>query len=443
MYLRYSSGRALQLRGAAAVAGLLWLAWVALLVAPPQPVAYPYASWVGPVHHAPTLPLPWPHSVTDNARTLKRDRFRVGTTLAGELERAGVSSRTAARVVAAAGSAFDVRRIRAGHEYTLYFADGGELLALRYHVNRQNSYVVALEDAGWRAVKVAVPVSTESAFVSATIIGSLESSLADHVRSRRSANELALKVADLYGWDVDFGHDLQLGDRIDLVVEERFIEGEFIGYGGVLAAEFRVMGRTLPAVRFVDASGASSYFTPNGDSLRRTFLRSPVKYSRISSRFTYRRVHPITGVARAHRGVDYVAAPGSPVQATADGVIETAGYGREQGRYVKIRHGGSYSSYYLHLSRIESGMRRGVNVRQGDVIGYVGKTGLAAGYHLHYGLKQNGRYVDPLQIQFPAAEPVPANSRQAFVEQRDRSMGALRAGQTRRVTVQVAGGALP
>ncbi len=159
----------------------------------------------------------------------------------------------------------------------------------------------------------------------------------------------------------------------------------------------------------------------------------------MSSRFSHARTHPVTGVVRAHRGVDYAAMPGTPVKATADGVVLEAGYAAEPGRYVKLRHGGSYSSIYMHMSRIEGGISRGVEVKQGQVIGYVGKTGTATGYHLHYGLIQGSRYVDPLRLQFPSADPIPASERARFASQRDEAMELLRSGQSTR-TLAVAGG---
>jgi len=210
--------------------------------------------------------------------------------------------------------------------------------------------------------------------------------------------------------------------------------------GGILAAELSVRGAPFRAVRFEREGDAVSYFSPDGDSIRRAFLRSPVRYTRISSRFTRRRYHPILKVNRPHRGVDYVAPPGTPVQATSDGVVTFAGRGGQAGNYVKIRHGGSYTSWYLHLSRFAEGIRVGREVVQGEVIGYVGKTGLATSHHLHYQLsRSDGTFVDPLSVQAPAADPVPDEEWVAFAAQRDRWMGLLEQGK-RRVAVQMAGG---
>ncbi len=423
------------MRWAATGLAALLVAWLWLLV----PVSSPYQSWIGPVSPVPELPKPWPQSLELAAAREVRDRFPPGSTLARVLQRAGVPSDRAHSVVTAAGSAIDLRRIRDGQRYRLYFDEQDQLQAMRYEIDRTNAWVVSLRDGEWATEKVTIPVRTKPVFISATIVSSLDRALAPYVPDGAAGNDLILRIADLYSWDVDFNYELRIGDRIDLVVLERYVEDEMIGYGDVLAAEFRVGRRTIPVVRYADDRGSASYYAPGGTSLRRTFLRSPVKYTRISSRFSYRRVHPVTGIARAHRGVDYVADPGTPVQATAAGVIVEAGYAPEAGRYVKIRHGGSYSSIYMHFSRFGAGAKVGVEVKQGDIVGYVGKSGNATGYHLHYGLLQGGRYVDPIDLQFPAAEPVPETDWAAFRAQRDQWIDELRQGQAQ-LDVAIAGG---
>lgn len=428
----------LQLRWPALALAVLGTAWVTVAWHPPVPVSAPFRAWVGPSEPVPELPKPWPQSLAVEAARVLEGRFAPGSTLARELSRAGVERGTAHQVVLAAAQAIDLRRIRDGQQYRLYFDGSDRLTALRYQVNRQTAWFVAHEQDGWTTSKVSIPVRIRPTFISATIVDSLHRALERNTRDGASRQDLLLKVADIYGWDVDFSYDLRRGDRLDLVVEERFVEGEFSGYGDILAAEFSLGNRMVPVIRFQDAGSHVSYFRPGGESLRRTFLRSPVKYTRISSRFSPRRVHPATGVARAHRGVDYVAYPGTPVQATADGVVVEARYGREPGRYVRIRHGGSYSSVYMHLSRLHPNAKAGVEVRQGDIIGYVGKSGNATGYHLHYGLEQAGRYVDPISIQFPTAEPVPTNEWELFASQRGEWLTVLRQGQAN-LGLQIAG----
>ncbi len=435
----YESAGNLPLRWPAATLAAVVLGWVVLLLLPAKPISSPYTQLTSATFSAPEVPRPWPQSVALTAQRIVHERFASGNTLDGELRRAGVSANTAAAVGRAAAGSINLRRIRPGQEYYLYFDEHEDLAAMRYQVDRQTAWFVAHENQVWTTSQVVIPVQARPAFVTAEIANNLHSALAHNAPPGRSINDLLLKIGDLYGWDVDFNYDLRAGDRLDLIVEERFVEGQFLGYGQVLASEFKVGGRTLPVVRYLDADGASQYYTPEGASLRRAFLRSPVRFTRISSRFSRRRVHPVTGVLRAHRGVDYVADPGTEIVATADGVVLEATYGRESGRYVKIRHGGSYSSVYMHMSRIHDGVKRGVEVKQGQTIGYVGKSGNATGYHLHYGLEQGDRYVDPVRLQLPAADPIPPANWDGFAEQRDRWLQRLRAGQVARTSV-VAGG---
>ncbi len=431
---RAAAGRALFAVLFAAIAASV------LLSSPPRSVTSPFRAWVSALYPAPPLPKPWPQSLELLAAREVRERVPAGSTLTQELRRAGLPEDTTRALVHAASEVIDLRRIRAGQPYRLYLDGQNRLLAFRYELNRQDSWVFTFEEEAWVATRVTIPVRTNPVFLSASISTSLDAALAAAVPSVRVRNELVQRIADLYGWDVDFAYDLRAGDRLEMLVQERYVEDEFVGYGDVLAAEFRVGGRRITVVRYEDSEGHVAYFAPDGTSLRRTFLRSPVPYQRISSRFSYRRVHPVTGIPRAHRGVDYVAPPGTPVQATADGVVLEAGYRREPGRYVKIRHGGSYASVYMHLSRIAEGIKVGAEVKQGQIIGYVGKTGNATGYHLHYGLQQAGRYVDPLKLQVPAAAPVPASDWTRFLEQRDRWLRLLQERRQQRA-VAVAGGA--
>ena len=431
----------LPIRRPKTVLAVLLVVW-AMLLLPSRPIPSPLQATTLQAVSGPVSPTPdLPQSVAQEAARAVSARFTAGSTLDGTLRGAGVSGSNLTSMLDVASAAIEVRRIRPGQEYELYFDATDELIGFRYQISQQTAWFVTRDDGKWAAVKVEIPIESRTAFLSAKIVDNLHRALAAYAPTRAAVNDLVIKIGDIYGWDVDFQYDLRYGDRLDLVVEERFVEGKFIGYGEILSAEFRVNGRVLPIVRFRDPDGVDSYFTPDGASIRRTFLRSPVRSSRISSRFSMRRVHPVTGVARAHRGVDYVASPGTAVQATADGVVAEARYGAEPGRFVRLRHGGSYTSVYMHLSRIERGIKSGVEVKQGQILGYVGKTGNATGYHLHYGLEHGSRYVDPLRLQFPAANPVPADHWGRFVAQRDESLEALREGQANRFAAVAGAGA--
>jgi murein DD-endopeptidase MepM/ murein hydrolase activator NlpD len=360
--------------------------------------------------------------------------------LAAVLHDAGLDATVADEVIHAAEPVFNLQRIRAGKPYKIYFDNQDEMLLLRYQPDMQTAMLVARSDAGWQAAQITIPFTVSPRYVQTEIHGSLEGSLSRTRLGRKGAIDVSQKIADIFAWDVDFAADIRAGDRVDLLVEERFIEDEFIGYGDVLAAEMEIRGQVLAAVRYEDENSLVSYYTPAGESIRRTFLRSPVRYQRISSRFTSRRYHPVLKVNRPHYGVDYVAPPGTPVQATADGTVSFVGSNSQAGRHVKIRHGGSYTSWYLHLSRFPEGLHVGQQVAQGDIIGFVGKTGLASGYHLDYRLSRNGQFVDPLRVQFPAADPVPPRDFASFAVQRDRWMRLLHDGQSRTALI-LAGGA--
>ena len=232
-------------------------------------------------------------------------------------------------------------------------------------------------------------------------------------------------MADVFSGEIDFNSDLQPGDKFRVLVERHTREGKLSGYGAILAAEFVNDGRQLRAIRFTPEGGSPAYYDENGRSLKRFFLKSPLKFEpRITSRFSSSRKHPILGYARAHNGVDYYAPAGAPVGSVAPGVVTMAGWTGGGGRTVKVRHPNGYETEYLHLSAIA--VRAGARVGQGELVGRVGMTGLATGVHLHYGLKKNGRYVNPVieHRNMPPGDPVPAGFMNVFTTERDRYFDA-------------------
>jgi murein DD-endopeptidase MepM/ murein hydrolase activator NlpD len=233
---------------------------------------------------------------------------------------------------------------------------------------------------------------------------------------------LAIALADIFAGDIDFSHDLQPGDAFELVFSQILREGARAGYGDIVAATFTTGGTTYTAFRYEVPGGKAGYYDSNGRSLKRFFLASPLKFEpRVTSGFSYRRLHPVLGIRRPHMGVDFGAPKGAPVVAIADGAVAGAAFTRGGGNTVVLRHAGGYESRYLHLSRYASGMRSGARVQQGQVIGYVGATGLVTGAHLHYELKRNGTPVNPIaeQKRHPPGEPIPAARQAAFNETRD------------------------
>ena len=430
-------------RGAVAAAllvAMLGLAIIAVIGLPEPPSGPAAVSGVTPARLVPPLPAPWPLSLAKHAARTVEGEFRHGDTFAGVLRRAGVSATLIDQLAGAVQPEFDVKRIRSGRPYKIYFTANDELLLFRYRPDRQRAILVAEGLRGWRAIEIVVPYDIRPRFIHADIRGSLEGALAVTWLGRSDAIRLSHKLAGIFAWDIDFAADLRVNDTVDVVVEQRFLEGEFVGFGDVLAAELRIAGRTYKAVRYVRPGTAIAYFTPTGESLQRAFLRSPVDFPRISSRFSYRRMHPVLNVVRPHRGVDYVAPAGTPVHATATGIVTYVGRNAPAGNHVKIQHGGSYTSWYLHLSRPADGLEVGDKVEQGEVLGYVGRTGLATSDHLHYQLERGGIFVDPLSIDSPSAAPLPSEQMADFALQRNVWISWLREGQIERPVVLAGSG---
>jgi murein DD-endopeptidase MepM/ murein hydrolase activator NlpD len=296
---------------------------------------------------------------------------------------------------------FDVRKIRAGNNYTA-LCSNDSLKQLRYLIyeNSPSSYVVFdLGDSihvhtGEKQIKVIVK----------SVSGVISSSLWNAMIESHSDPLLALELSEVYAWTIDF-FGIQKGDYFKVIYEELSVDDQFIGFGKIHAALFNNEGRDFYAFHFIQEN-QGDYFDDKGQSLRRTFLKAPLHFKRISSHYSNSRMHPILKVRRPHHGVDYAADYGTPVQTVGDGTVVSAGRDGAAGNMVKIRHNGTYTTAYLHLSKFGPGIKKGVHVRQGDVIGYVGSTGRSTGPHLDFRFYQNGSPVDPLKVQSPPAEPV-------------------------------------
>ena len=240
----------------------------------------------------------------------------------------------------------------------------------------------------------------------ATATGIIDSSLFEAGQRAGLSNNIIMQMAEIFGWDVDFALDIRAGDRFALVFEEQFKGGKKIGEGPIIAAEFTNRGRRILTVRYVDPTGHTDYFSADGRSMRKAFLRTPVNFTRISSRFRFNRRHPILHKMRAHRGVDYAAPRGTAVKASGEGRVVFAGNKGGYGRTIILQHGSAYTTLYAHLSRFSKGIRPGKRVEQGQIIGRVGSTGLATGPHLHYEFRVRGTHRDPLKVELPQAAPL-------------------------------------
>jgi murein DD-endopeptidase MepM/ murein hydrolase activator NlpD len=351
------------------------------------------------------------------------------TTIAHLFENHRIQGSDTPVLVSSIASAIDVRRMRAGQPYTIDRLLDGRVRRFEYEIDNDKRLVVdrASLDGAPRFITIVERIPKQTTVVA--VEGDINrdtNSLAAALDKSGERIELALGMADVFSGEIDFNSDLQPGDKFRVLVERHTREGKLSGYGAILAAEFVNDGRTLKAIRFTPDGGSPAYYDEHGRSLKRFFLKSPLKFEpRITSRFSSSRKHPILGYARAHNGVDYYAPAGAPVGSVAPGVVTLAGWTGGGGRTVKVRHPNGYETEYLHLSAIS--VRAGARISQGELVGRVGKTGLATGVHLHYGLKKNGRYVNPVieHRNMPPGEPVPAGLMNVFSTERDRYLTLL------------------
>jgi murein DD-endopeptidase MepM/ murein hydrolase activator NlpD len=303
----------------------------------------------------------------------------------------------------------DPRRLRPGDSIRLTRTADGALARVSYWPSRLGGHEVRRDGGTWSVRPVAAPVETQVRAVAAGLEGSLFATLAE----LGEAPELSTRVVELFEWDFDFAADCLPSDRFRLLVEKRYVEGEFVGYGEVLAAQYESAERpVLTAVGFRRPDGTTAHYDLEGRSVRKAFLRAPLEFSRITSGYTHARLHPILGGLRPHLAVDYAAPAGTPVRAVADGVVERAGWDGGNGLSVRLRHPHGYRTLYNHLSRL--GVRAGQRVAQRDVIGRVGSTGLSTGPHLDYRVMKDGQWVNPLGERFVPGDPVPDAERPAF-----------------------------
>jgi murein DD-endopeptidase MepM/ murein hydrolase activator NlpD len=358
-------------------------------------------------HWLDTAPPLGSEPVTREATTVVRGKISRNDTLGSALSRFA-SPALVERIVLAARPAYDLTRIMAGRPFGVALGPDGLLRAFTYGIDELRTLHVVLRNGEPRAEVTQREYDTRTAVVAGTIASSLFAA----VDATGEGDQLALDLADVFAWDVDFNTELQPGDSFRVAVEKQYVEGEFRRYGRILAADFVRGPRVLRAVRHEAPGAAAGYYDVDGRPLRKAFLRSPLRFTRISSRFTASRLHPVLKVRRAHLGVDYAAPHGTPVQAAADGVVAAAGWEGGYGRTVRLRHANGYQTLYGHLSRIA--VRAGQRVGQGTLLGTVGATGLATGPHLDYRMSRNGQFLDPLHVALPPADPIPVSEREAF-----------------------------
>jgi murein DD-endopeptidase MepM/ murein hydrolase activator NlpD len=337
--------------------------------------------------------------------------IQTGDTLTKLFKRHGLDPAIAASL-SRTDDARALNHLATGPRLRIRPGDDGMLEALEYDLDQTRVLsIVRTEGDDYRIETVERQVEIRHVEVAGTI----ESSLFQAGNDAGLSDQLIYRLASIFKYDIDFSRDLQPGDSFSVIYEEKHVDGEKIGTGPVLAANFTISGKDHRAIRHVDKDGSDLYYTPEGESLRTPFLRSPVQFTRISSYFSKRRYHPVLKKWRAHTGVDYAARPGTPVVATADGVVEYVGRKGGYGKTVILTHGEQYSTLYAHLSGYGKSMAGGKRVRQGQIIGYVGSTGLATGPHLHYEFRVGGSHRDPLAVDLPRSLPIDSDERKSFV----------------------------
>lgn len=296
---------------------------------------------------------------------------------------------------------YPLSRLSAGQSYRLCLSDDA-FDRFEYDIDRNEQLIISRKDEEFSVTRVPIPYTTETVRVR----GKIDSSLFEAVTSTGESDVLAMNLADIFAWDIDFILDIRKGDSFQALVEKRYREGQPAGYGRILAAEFTNQGTTFQAFLYQDGDKRPDYYDADGQSLRKAFLKAPLSFSRISSGFTMRRFHPITKTWKAHPAIDYAAPRGTPIKSVGDGVIIKKGYTRGNGNYVKIRHNSSHETLYLHMKGFAKKIAKGKRVSQGQTIGYVGSTGLATGPHLCFRMYKNGAPVNPHRVKAPAVKPI-------------------------------------
>ncbi|SFD74146.1 Murein DD-endopeptidase MepM and murein hydrolase activator NlpD, contain LysM domain [Thiohalospira halophila DSM 15071] len=332
-----------------------------------------------------------------------------GDTLSTLFEGAGLGQSTLLAMLEVPAFRRAGRNLRPGQTLVVTLDQAGEPSALAYQRAEGETLHLKRDGGKYHARTETRAVERRQRFVTGTIRDSLFAAA-----SRAGLREgLVMEMAGIFGWDIDFALDIREGDEFAVLYEELWRDGEHVGDGAILAAEFTNQGRTVRAVRYTDADGRNNYYTPDGRSMRKTFMRSPVEFTRISSSFGNRK-HPVLNRMRRHNGVDYAARSGTPIRATGEGRVIFAGRKGGYGNTLVIRHAGRYTTLYAHMSGFARGVYGGARVEQGQTIGYVGQSGLATGPHLHYEFRVNGVHRNPVTVDLPRADPIDPAHRAAF-----------------------------
>ena len=367
--------------------------------------------------------------VSSHAEQVREGTIGPKDTIGKALAREGLAPATIATIQRQLKSSFDFRRVRAGHTYRLALDAHGGLMSFHYKVSATEHYWLERQGKGWHAWREESDVRREQNRVVGVVTTSLHDSIEDRVGPTN--DRLAQDFAGIFAWDLDFSRGVQPGDQYGILYERTFApqgqgQERSLGPGRILAAQYRGAGGEFAAVYFETEPGEGGYYRPDGTSVQGAFLAAPLNFSRITSSFSYARFHPILHRTRPHMGVDYAAPVGTPIWAVANGVVSYVGWMNGYGRIVKIQHADGYETYYTHMSRFANDLHVGQEVRQKQVIGFVGASGLATGPHVCFRITKDGQYVDPLRVRVEGrGNRIPQSEWAAFKAVRDRRLGAL------------------
>lgn len=340
-----------------------------------------------------------------------KERVRRDDTLSTILSRLNIRNRDAIDYISHNNAASEIgANLKPGNEFEAQTDIDGNLIALEYQLNNDNYIAIKQTDSGYETSKIAHQLVKRPILKSAEI----KSSLFGATDEANIPDSVAIQVAEMFESEIDFHTDLRRGDHFNVIYEGNYDQGELVKTGDVLAAEFVNNGKTYRAIGYRDSNGEMRYYSPDGKSLHKSFLRSPLEFTRISSGFSLGRFHPVLQRMRAHKGVDMAAPTGTRVKASGDAVVDFVGQKGGYGNVIVLRHANGVSTVYGHLSRFAAGLHRGEKVTQGEVIGFVGMTGLATGPHLHYEFLLNGEHRDPMKVALPKADPIDAQHKMAF-----------------------------
>lgn len=356
------------------------------------------------------------------------DIVKKGETLSGLLAKNGISLTNINPVIESFKTIYSVRRIKPGERYEISTDSLGNFISLAYSPSVEKEYLVfAGKNGDYFAKEQQLQLTTKIKYLD----GVIQTSVYEAILNAGESPELLMSFTDIFQWDIDFFIDPRIGDRFKIVYEKIYLDqsDEFVRYGKILTAQYISTSDSLTAFYFDNSPGDDGYYDVHGGSFQKTFLKSPLNYRKITSYFTSSRRHPILKIVRPHYGVDYAAPKGTPVSAAADGVVIDKGYDKGIGNFVKIRHKNArFVTLYGHLSRFESGTAKGERVKQKQVIGFVGQTGLATGPHLHYAFYDNGRPYNPLRIKNTSADPVLSENQERFVTTKLEMLAHLKSG---------------